>query len=123
MENLECTILYCAVASICTSASPTISTRAISAFSLGSLTAIFFVQATYYKYPLHIQLQNKDCSSHSCHFYILCTRSGGGKKEYTEVKFHPRRSYIVHIGHNPHVEDCGVLLILCHFYGKFVAPS
>ena len=38
----------------CASASPTISTPTISAFLLGSLTAMFLVQVTYYGYTLTI---------------------------------------------------------------------
>ena len=53
MEKLECMIVYCAVRSVCTSASPTISTPTISAFSLGSLTAMFLVQATYYAHAFN----------------------------------------------------------------------
>ena len=55
IEKLECMIVYCAVLSVCTSVSPTISTPTISAFLIGSLTAMFLVQATYYAYALTIQ--------------------------------------------------------------------
>ena len=92
-EKLECMIVYCAVLSVCTSASPAISTLTISTFSLGSLTAMFLVQAVYYVYTLTIQLQNKDRSSRWCHPCILCTQSQGEKKENTEVKIFPRRSH------------------------------
>ena len=86
MEKIECMIVCCAVLSVCTSASPTISTPMISAFSLGSLTTMFLVQTTYNAYALTIQLQDKDWSSWWCHSCILCTQSQGERKEYIEVK-------------------------------------
>ena len=102
-EKLECMIVYCALLSVCASASPAISTLTISAFSLGSLMAMFLVQAAYYVYALTIQLQNKDQSSRWCHPCILCTQSQGENKENMEEKIYPQRSHIVYIGHNPRV--------------------
>ena len=55
MEKLECIIVYCAVLSVCTSASPAISTPTISAFSIGSLKAMFLVQLNCHAYALTIQ--------------------------------------------------------------------
>ena len=43
MEKLECMMVYCAMLSLCTSASPTLSIPTISAFLLGALTAMFLV--------------------------------------------------------------------------------
>ena len=46
MEKLKCMIVYCAVLSVCTSASPKFSTPMISALSLQSLMAMLLVQGT-----------------------------------------------------------------------------